>query len=249
MIGKAIARQIAAQTGHEVVLVCRDEEKAEGAAREITRATGNPRVRFELADLSRHASIHALAERWRGPLHVLVNNAGTTPRRRQETPEGIELQFATNVLGYFWMIQELGEILKRSAPARVVNVASYYAGELDLSDPEFKRRPYSNNEAYRQSKQADRMLSVAFAEQLEPFGVSVNACHPGDVSSTLSNNLGFAGREDPDAAAGTPVWLATISVGQEVTGGFFEHQRQVRDPFAADRKAVEALYAACLSYP
>ncbi len=249
MIGKAIARQIAARPRHEVVLVCRDQGKAEQAVREIVQATGNPRVRFELADLSRHTSIRALAARWRGPLHVLVNNAGITPRRRQETPERIELQFATNVLGYFWMIQELGEILKQSAPARVVNVASYYAGDLDLADLEFKRRPYSNNAAYRQSKQANRMLSVALAERLKPFGVSVNACHPGDVSSTLSNNLGFAGSTLPDEAARTPVWLTTDSVGQKVTGGFFEHTRQVRDPFAADRKAIEALYATCLSYP
>jgi NAD(P)-dependent dehydrogenase (short-subunit alcohol dehydrogenase family) len=248
MIGEAIARQLAAQPEYEVVLVCRNEEKAAQGVREIIRTTGNTRVRFEMADVSRHASIRALAERWRGPLHVLVNNAGVTPRRRQETPEGIELQFATNVLGYFWMIQELSDSLKQSAPARVVNVASYWAGDLDLSDLEFKGRRSSNGEAYRQSKQANRMLTVAFAERLKPFGVSVNACHPGDVSSTLSNNLGFAGHESPDAAARTPVWLATGSVGQMVTGGFFEHMREVRDPFAANRQAIEALYAACAAY-
>lgn len=248
-IGEAIARQLAAQPGYEVVLVCRNEEKAVRGVREIIHTTGNLRVRAELADVSRHASIRGLAERWRGPLHVLVNNAGVTPRRRQETPEGIELQFATNVLGYFWMTQTFCGILKQSAPARVVNVASYWAGDLDLSDLEFKRRRYSNGEAYRQSKQANRMLTVASSERLKPFGVSVNACHPGDVSSTLSNNLGFAGHAAPDEAAETPVWLATSPVGQKVTGGFFEHKRQVRDPFAADRKAIEALSAACASYP
>ncbi len=248
-IGEAIARQLAAQPGWEVVLVCRNEVKAAKSVREIIRATGNTRVRYEMVDVSRHASIRVLAERWRGPLHALVNDAGITPRRRQETPEGIELQFATNVLGYFWMIQELSERLKQSAPARVVNVASYWAGDLDLTDLEFRRRQYSGGEAYRQSKQADRMLSVAFAERLKPSGVSVNACHPGDVSSTLSNNLGFAGQDSPDTGARTPVWLATSTVGQKVTGGYFEHQRQVLDPFAADRQAIEALYAACLSYP
>jgi NAD(P)-dependent dehydrogenase (short-subunit alcohol dehydrogenase family) len=231
------------------MLVCRNREKAEQAVRGIIQATGNSRVRFELADVSRHASVRALAERWAGPLHVLVNNAGITPRRRQETPEGIELQFATNVLGYFWMTQTFCGILKQSAPACVVNVASYWAGDLDLSDLEFKRRRYSNGEAYRQSKQANRMLTVASSERLKPFGVSVNACHPGDVSSTLSNNLGFAGHAAPDEAAETPVWLATSPVGQKVTGGFFEHKRQVRDPFAADRKAIQALSAACASYP
>jgi NAD(P)-dependent dehydrogenase (short-subunit alcohol dehydrogenase family) len=248
-IGEAIARQLALQPGYKVVLVCRNREKAERAVRGIIHTTGNTRVQFELADVSRHASVRALAERWAGPLHVLVNNAGITPRRRQETPEGIEIQFATNVLGYFWMIQALCEILKQSAPGRVVNVASYWAGDLDLSDLEFRRRRYSNSEAYRQSKQANRMLTVASSERLKSYGVSVNACHPGDVSSTLSNNLGFAGHASPDEAAETPVWLATSPVGQKVTGGFFEHRHQVRDPFAADHRAIEALYAACAAYP
>ncbi|MDD5323578.1 MAG: SDR family NAD(P)-dependent oxidoreductase [Methylococcales bacterium] len=131
--------------------------------------TGNTKVRFELADLSRYQDIKDLAKRWKVPLDVLINNAACTPRTRQETPEGIELQFATNVLGYYWLIDGFTEILKASAPARVINVASYWAGGLDISDLEFKRRSYDNGKAYRQSKQANRMLSAAFAEKLKPF--------------------------------------------------------------------------------
>jgi len=97
-------------------------------------------VRFELADLGRRVSIAALAERWSGRVQVLVNNAAITPRRREETPEGIERQFATNVLGYFWMITAFRNHLSRSASARIVNVASYWAGGLDLEDLELKRR-------------------------------------------------------------------------------------------------------------
>ncbi len=247
-IGKAIAWGIAERPGHEVVLLGRDEMKAARACQEIMRATGNSRVRYEVADVSRRSCIRALAERWRGPLHVLVNNAAVTPRRRQETPEGIELQFATNVLGYFWMIRALTERLQRSAPARVVNVASYWAGDLDLTDLEFRRRRYTNGEAYRQSKQANRMLTVAFAERLKPYGVSVNACHRGDVSSTLSNNLGFAGRDRPEEAARTPVWLALNPTGQRATGRYFERLREVRCPFGEEGRAVEALYEICLSF-
>lgn len=246
-IGEAIARQLAGQ-GYEVVLAVRNEGKAKKAVADIRRASGNSRVRSELVDLSRQASIRALAERWQGPLNVLVNNAGITPRRREETAEGIEMQFATNVLGYFWMTRAFTQTLKQSAPARVVNVASYWAGELDLSDLEFKRRGYSNGAAYRQSKQANRMLTVAFAERLKPYGISVNVCHPGDVNSTLSNNLGFGGHESPDSGASTPVWLATSQVGQQQTGQYFEHMRQTRDRFGQDRQAVEALYQACLDY-
>ena len=247
-IGKAIAQGIAQTDAYQVVLACRNEEKARRAVRAITQVTGNNQVRYELVDVSRHLSIQALAERWHGPLHILVNNAAVTPRRRQETAEGIEVQFATNVLGYFWMTRAFTEHLRQSAPARVVNVASYWAGDLDMDDLEFKRRRYRNGTAYRQSKQANRMLTVAFAERLEPFDVSVNACHPGDVNSSLSNNLGFGGHDTPEEGAKTPVWLATGLVGQQVTGQYFEHMREVRCRFGENKQAVEALHEACLSY-
>jgi NAD(P)-dependent dehydrogenase (short-subunit alcohol dehydrogenase family) len=247
-IGAGIARGIAEKDGYEVVLAVRDEDKARRAVRDIVQAAGNSQVRYELVDLSRRASIQALAERWRGPLHVLVNNAAVTPRKRTETLEGIELQFATNVLGYVWMTQAFTEHLRRSAPARVVNVASYWAGDLDLDDLEFKRRRYRNNTAYRQSKQANRMLTVALAEELRPHGISVNSCHPGDVNSTLSNNLGFGGTETPEQGARTPVWLATEPIGQEETGKYFEHTREVRCRFSQDRQAIERLYNICQTY-
>jgi retinol dehydrogenase-13 len=127
----------------------------------------------------------------------------------------------------------------------VVNVASYWAGGLDLNDLEFKRRSYDIDKAYRQSKQANRMLSAAFAEKLKPFQIAVNACHPGDVNSVLSNNLGFGGHETPFQGAGTPVWLATHPIGQGTTGRYFEHLAETNCPFSQDKLAVNALYDAC----
>jgi retinol dehydrogenase-13 len=248
VIGKAVARQLAEIKDSEVGLVCRNRDKAEQAVHEISRSTGNPRVRYELADLSRFNEIRRLAERWTGNLNVLINNAACTPCSRLETPEGIELQFATNVLGYYWLTRAFTDILKKSAPARVVNIASYWAGGLDLDDLEFTRRKYDNNQAYRQSKQANRMLSTAFAENLKPYDITVNACHPGDVNSILSNNLGFGGHETPDEGADTPVWLATRPIGQENTGGYFEHRREVNCAFSRDRQAVNALYERCAGY-
>jgi len=247
-IGQAIARQLAEKTGYEVVLACRNEAKARQAVSHIRQVTGNSRVRYELVDVSSWSSIQALAKRWQGGLHVLVNNAAVTPRSRQETPEGIELQFATNVLGYVWMIQAFRDHLKQSAPARVVNVASYWAGGLELQDVEFKRRRYNTGTAYRQSKQADRMVTVALAERLKPDQIAVNACHPGDVNSTLGNNLGFRGHQTPDEGARTPVWLATAPMGQQQTGRYFEQLRAVRCAFGENRPAVEALYQICLGY-
>jgi len=247
-IGKAIARKLAETKYSEVVLVCRDQNKAEQTVKEIIDLTGNSRVRFELADLSRYGDIRRLVERWAGPLHGLINNAACTPRSRQETPEGIEMQFATNVLGYYWLIDEFMEILKASAPARVVNVASYWAGGLDLNDLEFTRRSYDNDQAYRQSKQANRMLSSVFAEKLKPYQIAVNACHPGDVNSVLSNNLGFGGHETPDQGAETPVWLATHPIGQEYTGRYFEHLRETNCLFARDKQMANALFESCANY-
>ncbi|MGR9087257.1 MAG: SDR family NAD(P)-dependent oxidoreductase [Gammaproteobacteria bacterium] len=247
-IGKAIARQLAETEGSEVVLVCRDPYKAEQAVKDIIDAAGNPKVRFELADLSLHHDIRRLAESWTGPLHVLINNAACTPRARLKTPEGIEMQFATNVLAYYRLIDEFTGILKASAPARVVNVASYWAGGLDLNDLEFTRRGYDNGAAYRQSKQADRMLSAAFSERLEPFRITVNACHPGDVNSALSNNLGFGGHETPDQGADTPVWLATFPIGQQTTGRYYEHRRETPCAFCRDRRTVNALFEMCADY-
>jgi len=247
-IGKAIALEIARQPGYRVVLLCRDEQKAEQAVREVKDQSGNEHVRFETVDVSSRDSIQALADRISGPVHVLVNNAAITPQSRQETPAGIELQFATNVLGYFWLTRTLTDQLKARPPSRVVNVASYWAGDLALDDLEFKRRPYNNNTAYRQSKQANRMLTVAFAERLREHGISVNACHPGDVNSNLSNNLGFGGHESPTQGAQTPSWLATDLVGQQETGKYFERMQLQRCRFGEDRAAVDALYEACLVY-
>lgn len=247
-IGKAIARQIAARPDYEVVMIGRDEKRAKNDAEDIKRDTGNPQVSYAMVDVSDKSQIFQLASTWNKPLHVLVNNAAATPRSLQRTQAGIEMQWATNVLGYFWMIAAFTDILKRSAPARIVNVASYWAGGMDLNDPEFKKRRYNNDIAYRQSKQADRMLTVAFAEKLIKDKIFVNTCHPGDVNSKLSNNLGFGGSESPDTGARTPAWLATGDEGGKVTGKYFEHMRQTECPFSRDARIIDRLYTICSEY-
>lgn len=247
-IGQAIARQIAALPGYEVVLLARNAGKALRVVREIVAVTGNEKVSFAVVDLALRSSIADFAAGWRRPVQVLVNNAAIAPLAREETAEGIEMQFATNVLGYVWLTEALAPWLIRDAPARVVNVASYWAGDLDLADLEFRRRRYDNHTAYRQSKQANRMLTAAYAERLQAQGVSVNACHSGDVNSALSNALGFGGHERPDQGARTPVWLATDPALHGITGKYFEHGRQVRGPFAENKAQVAALLEACEGY-
>ena len=247
-IGKAIALEIALQPGYRIVLLCRDGHRAGKVVSEVAKLSANERVSHEIVDLSSKDSIQALAQRLKEPVHVLVNAAAVTPSRRRETPLGIELQFATNVLGYFWLTRAFSNQLRAGSPSRVVNVASYWAGDLDLDDLEFRRRPYNNNTAYRQSKQANRMLTVAFAERFREHGVTVNACHPGDVNSKLSNKLGFGGHETPQQGARTPAWLATDAIGQRETGKYFEHRQMQRCRFGEDSEAVNVLYEACMAY-
>ena len=247
-IGSAIATGLAAESGFRVVLVCRDEKKARRTVSVIQRDAKTEAVSYEIADLSRPAEVHALAKRWQGELHVLINNAAIAPRRRTTTPEGLELQFATNVMGYVWMMEAFHDVLRRSAPARIVNVASYWAGDLDVRDLQFERRRYNNDKAYRQSKQANRMLTVAYAKRFAVDGISVNVCHPGDVISQLSRDLGFGGHESPEQGARTPVWLATEPFGEEVTGRYFEGMRETPCRFGADASSVEELYQRCQAH-
>jgi retinol dehydrogenase-12 len=247
-IGKAIAHQLLASGHFRVIMVVKNEEKALKAMEDIRRQTHSADIRYAVVDLSVKEQIFDFAAGIPEPVHVLVNNAADTPRRRSETPAGIELQFATNVLGYFWMMEAFTPQLKAGAPSRVVNVASYWAGGLDLSDLEFKHRHYDNDAAYRQSKQADRMLTVAFAGRLKSFNITVNACHPGDVNSALSNSMGFGGHETPDQGADTPVWLSTSPDVESFTGKYFEHRKQQSCSFGRNLKDVERLFEICTGY-
>ena len=246
-IGQAICVGMAKQ-GYEVVMVCRNPERARQAAMQVTKAVAGSVVRTEHVDLSRRDEIFALALRWQGSLEVLINNAAIAPRRRTETPEGIEMEFATNVLGYVWMMRAFEKVLRASAPARVVNVASYWAGDLDLDDLQFKRRTYNNDTAYRQSKQANRMLTVAFSKRWPAQELTVNACHPGDANSTLSNSLGYGGHESPEQAADTPVWLATDPALAGITGKYFAARRMRPCEFEGDAKAIAALDELCARF-
>jgi hypothetical protein len=131
-------------------MACRDQARGERAAQTLRQQTGNEAIHCTAVDLSSKAAIESLARAVEDPVHVLINNAATTPRERLESDDGTELQFATNVLGYFRMIQAFTPHMEKAGTARVVNVASYWAGGLELDDLEYKRRRYDNDGAYRQ---------------------------------------------------------------------------------------------------
>ena len=246
-IGRAIAEGLA-ESGFQLMLVGRDEKKLREVALELSRSTNNEYISHRAIDLSRKEDIKAFAQSWKGPLHLLINNAVTAPKRREETTDGIEVQFATNVLGYFWMMEFFHPHMENQEDARIVNVASYWAGDLDMDDLEFKKRHYDNDTAYRQSKQANRMLTAAFARRLKPKGIAVLAAHPGDVNSKVSRSLGYGGWEPPEKGAETPLFCATNPGLKGVTGKYFEHLQETSCRFAEDEKEVEKLFEICSQY-
>ena len=132
--------------------------------------------------------------------------------------------------------------------ARIVNVASYWAGGLDLNDVESKKGVYNNDDVYKNSKQANRMLTKAFAEELKDKNISVLACHPGDVRSKLSTDLGHGGWESPEQGADTPVWCAIAEELKGVTGKYYEHKSERKCRFSEDKNSVNKLYEICEGY-
>jgi NAD(P)-dependent dehydrogenase (short-subunit alcohol dehydrogenase family) len=235
-LGLQIARELAAQ-GAQLVLACRDVAKGETVADELRRL-GSPGVRVKSFDAASAPSIAALASVCAADLpriDVLVNNAGLASGQRRVTSDGYELTFATNVLGYHRLSLAMLDQFRASAPARIVNVASTFAGDLDLDDLQFERRPYEELQAYAQSKACNRLLTWALARRLDGVGVTANAMAPGFVPSTgLARGLtpdmqrayaGRSGRSVKDGAD-TAVWLATSSDVTGVNGRFFSDRRE-----------------------
>jgi NAD(P)-dependent dehydrogenase (short-subunit alcohol dehydrogenase family) len=246
-IGKEIASQLAAR-GAEVILACRDAETGSQTAEEIRAHATTAQPVVMPVDTSSPASIRQFARKYRRRfdcLDALVNNAGVLRPQRETSIDGLELTFATNVIGYYLITLELLDLLRSSEPARVVNIASTFASDLDLDDLQFERRPYDGMRAYAQSKACDRMLTWAFARRLAATGVTVNAIAPGLVTETdlyrdLSADVRHQLEQQPSRSiaegADTAVWLAASAEVDGASGRFYEQRAeqpcQFRDPEA-----------------
>lgn len=253
-IGKEIASQLALR-GAEVILACRDPQRGEETAEAIREHATAAQPVVMPVDTSSQASISDFARKYRqryDRLNVLVNNAGTLCPQRNTNGAGLELTFSTNVIGYYLMTHELLDILCTSAPARVVNVASTFAGDLDLHDLQFEDRPYDGMRAYARSKACDRMLTWAFARRLAGTGVTVNAMAPGLVTDTnlyrdLPADIHRQLEQQPSRSlaegADTAVWLAASEIGG-VNGKFYEQRAEQPCQFR-DVAAEETLWALC----
>lgn len=175
--------------GATVVLACRDESKATTALKEIADRGGSGTGYVMKLDLASLKSVRAFAAGFRERfqrLDVLVNNAGVMPGKRYTTEDGIEMIFGTNHLGPYLLTRELLDLLKRSAPARIVVVAStmHRQGRINFDDLQAERK-FGPMGIYSNSKLANVMFTFALARRLEGSGVTVNCLHPGVVRTQI----------------------------------------------------------------
>ena len=233
-IGKEAALGLA-RLGATVVIVARDRNKGEAAVSEIRQATGNQNVNLIVADLSSMMSVRDLASTFLGEypkLHVLINNAGTYLPKRITTADGYEAVFATNHLGHFLLTSLLLDLLKSSAPSRIINVTSdaHRGAEIDFEDL-MQEKKYSAFKAYHQSKLANVLFTYQLAKVLEGTGVTVNCLHPGVVRTGFGKDMGglfsisvkLAGpfMMRPAKAAQALVYMASAPELEKVSGKHF----------------------------
>jgi NAD(P)-dependent dehydrogenase (short-subunit alcohol dehydrogenase family) len=232
-LGRAAATALA-RLGATTILVGRNPDKTANVAAEIRRETGNANVRVELADLSLMSEVRDLATRIEPPIHLLVNNAGVLLPRREETPEGLERTFATNLLGHFLLTNLLVD--KLEAPARIINVSSggMYTQRIRVDDLQMQKRRYDGTIAYAQTKRAQVILTELWAERFRDRGIVVHSMHPGwaatpGVSASLPRFYKVTKPllRTPEEGADTIVWLCASEEAGRTTGSFW-HDRRAR---------------------
>jgi NAD(P)-dependent dehydrogenase (short-subunit alcohol dehydrogenase family) len=242
-IGKETALGLV-KLGATVVIVCRDRERGETAQREIKQKSGNDRVELMICDFASQNSIRQFAKDFaqqHDRLDVLVNNAGVVLRARSMTEEGLESTFAINHLGYFLVTNLLLDLLKKSAPSRIVSVAStaHKYGKLDI-DAWPTAKDYSAFGAYANSKLANVLFTYELSQQLDGTGVTANCLHPGGVGTNLFRGLPKFLQAliqlvtiSPESGAHTSIYLASSTDVEGVSGKYFARRRQQKSSEAS----------------
>lgn len=241
-MGRATSLALA-RTGAQVVMLCRSKSRGEAALAEVKELSGSKSVELMLCDLGSMASIRAFSEKFRQKycnLHVLVNNAGVILPGRHLTADGFELQFGVNHLGHFLLTNLLLDLLKASAPARIINVSSgaHKIGRIHFDDINLQHN-YSLIRAYAQSKLANILFTYELARRLQGTGVTANCLHPGAVATNMGINreTGFGtfitGLLKPffqtaENGAETTIYLATSPEVEGVSGKYFYRKRPVQ---------------------
>jgi NAD(P)-dependent dehydrogenase (short-subunit alcohol dehydrogenase family) len=214
-IGVETARALAG-TGAGVTLAVRDLEAGTRVAADIAASTGNADVSVAEVDLTDRATIDAFVKQWEGPLHLLVNNAGVMAIQELElTPEGYEMQFATNHLGHFALALGLHDALAADGNARIVSVSS--AGHLRspviFEDLHFGFRPYEPFLAYGQSKTANVLFAVEATRRWAGDGITANALMPGGIETNLQRHVDPEYMARARAQSGGRIRFKTVEQG------------------------------------
>lgn len=259
---------------YALILVGRNEQRGKLAAEALNKQTKSSCVFFEACELNDFQQVLGLkrriAQRFNDRngdsfrVNCLVNCAAECPQSQtlveHKTTDGstetLDKQFATNVLGYHFMMKVFQDHLQHSY---VVNVASNWAGDLYFDDLHFQRRQYDNDSAYRQSKQCNRVLTAAWSDVLfESTGTKVNSCHPGDPCTTLSKDLGYNLWASPPSkrmieSDGTIPFLCGYGKTQlTATGGWSDGGGDSRQPapcrFMQRKSDAKKLFDICERY-
>ena len=257
-IGRACAHELA-RMGATVTIICRDEIKGKALMEEVVASAGNDKFEILIGDLGVQADIRRMADEYLAsgkPIHVLLNNAAVVNVKRQVTVDGIEAMFATNHLAYFLLTNLLMERIKESAPARIVNVASSGHGlvkDMGFDDIQAERF-YKTFKIYGRSKLGNILFTRELAERLRSHDVTVNALHPGAVSTGLgAQNYAWSKAllallrpffRSPEQGAATSLYVATAEELNGITGKYFADCKQANPkPWALDAAAARRLWA------
>ena len=239
-IGKATATALA-EMGAHVVMMSRDLVKGEKARQEVIRVSKNNQVDLMQCDLASMISIRRFATEFIAKyprLDVLINNAGIFTDPRMETADGFEYQIGVNHLGHFLLTQLLLDLLKKSSPARIINVSSgaHFGGKIDFDDLHLHHK-YSAWKSYAQSKLANVLFTYELAHRLSGTGITVNCLHPGFVNTRFAYNresekpnwlikLAKPFTIPPAHGAETSIYLAASPEVEGVTGKYFAKRKE-----------------------
>lgn len=231
-----------ARSGATVVMLCRNGDKGAAARETIIAETGNQQVELIVVDLAEMAEVRRAAREFtdrHAKLDVLVNNAGGVTQTRRESSEGLEAMFAGNYLGHFLLVTLLIEQLKNADHARVINVSSMAHKGADIAFADLQgRNSWNPMRAYGQSKLAQILFTYELAERLRDTGITVNAMHPGLVTSGFKNGTNGIARAlvgafyagfgiSPEKGADTILHLANSPEVSNVTAQYFIKRRPV----------------------
>lgn len=255
-IGKATSIELA-RLGATVVMVCRSKERGEEALKEVREKSGSKKLNLMLCDLASMKSIKNFCEDFLNKydrLDVLINNAGIILPKRQFTEDGFEMQLGVNHFGHFLLTNLLLDLIKRSAPSRIINVSSgaHKMGKMNFSDLPLDRG-YNLVKGYSRSKLANILFTYELARKLEGTGVTANCLHPGAVSSNMGvdRDTGFGkgvhnllGKilQSPLEGAATSIYLAASPEVEEVSGKYYYKKKVIK----SSKKSYDVALAKCL---